>query len=325
MKAVDAARRTRLRHTLFIRTAGKPAWFCPRASHSNSQHSLRYNAWPGKACWTHSLNVVKTVHSRAGTTSGMLAQRGLGAPTTQALLNYLLLAATCGGWHLWQRRYRQWQLRGMRASCETQNGAHHCSAAATARTDEQQNGGRAMRPHSIDSNACRAAGLGASCLEDKAGCSNMACYLDSQTTVPVADASGDVPYNGYDGALVVDTRGAPEPVRASANEMGGCEVLRLERDTVSGPAPGPSPFLTHPWHWYASLAVCDVQGNFLVTKVSTWLQADVKQSFYFLQKKVFTSFWPFQPVQCSRLELLQQPIIHGGNYALAACPACSCL
>ncbi len=35
-----------------------------------------------------------------GTTSGMLVARGINMPTTQAVLNYVLLAVTCGAVHL---------------------------------------------------------------------------------------------------------------------------------------------------------------------------------------------------------------------------------
>ncbi|KAG2429532.1 hypothetical protein HXX76_010767 [Chlamydomonas incerta] len=38
-----------------------------------------------------------------GTTSGLLAERGVDMPTTQAFFNYLLLGLTCGGYHLWKR------------------------------------------------------------------------------------------------------------------------------------------------------------------------------------------------------------------------------
>eukprot|EP00199_Chlamydomonas_sp_CCMP681_P007723 CAMPEP_0119112466 /NCGR_PEP_ID=MMETSP1180-20130426/40390_1 /TAXON_ID=3052 ORGANISM="Chlamydomonas cf sp, Strain CCMP681" /NCGR_SAMPLE_ID=MMETSP1180 /ASSEMBLY_ACC=CAM_ASM_000741 /LENGTH=72 /DNA_ID=CAMNT_0007099983 /DNA_START=46 /DNA_END=260 /DNA_ORIENTATION=+ len=35
-----------------------------------------------------------------GITSGLLAEKGVNAPTTQSWLVYSLLATTCGGWHL---------------------------------------------------------------------------------------------------------------------------------------------------------------------------------------------------------------------------------
>ncbi len=41
---------------------------------------------------------------RQGTTSGVLAQSGINAPTTQSFFNYLLLAVTCGAVHMWQSR-----------------------------------------------------------------------------------------------------------------------------------------------------------------------------------------------------------------------------
>ncbi|PNH09174.1 hypothetical protein TSOC_004228 [Tetrabaena socialis] len=38
-----------------------------------------------------------------GTTSGLLAGRGVDMPTSQAVLNYALLGLTAGGHHLWTR------------------------------------------------------------------------------------------------------------------------------------------------------------------------------------------------------------------------------
>jgi solute carrier family 35 protein F1/2 len=42
----------------------------------------------------------------AGITSGVLAGKGINAPTTQSLLNYLLLVVVCGGTHMRSNAWR---------------------------------------------------------------------------------------------------------------------------------------------------------------------------------------------------------------------------